>query len=84
MHVAPRLYFTQTLQAVSLTDLALGLVKATTYGFLIGEAGCYMGLRAGRGARDVGKAASSGVVTSIVLVTAACALYAFISYWLGV
>jgi phospholipid/cholesterol/gamma-HCH transport system permease protein len=84
MHVAPRLYVTQTLQAVSLTDLVGGLVKATTYGFLIGEAGCYMGLRAGQGARDVGKAASSGVVTSIVLVTAACALYAFISYWFGV
>jgi phospholipid/cholesterol/gamma-HCH transport system permease protein len=84
MHVAPRLYVSQTLHAVSLTYLIGGLVKATTYGFVIGEASCYMGLRAGRSARDVGKAATSGVVASIVLVIMACALYAFIFYRLGV
>jgi phospholipid/cholesterol/gamma-HCH transport system permease protein len=83
MHVAPRLYISQTLHAVSLTYLVGGLLKATTYGFLIGEASCYMGLRAGRSARDVGKAATSGVVASMVLVIAACALYAFTFYRLG-
>jgi phospholipid/cholesterol/gamma-HCH transport system permease protein len=83
MHVAPRLYVSQTVHALSLTYLVGGLVKATTYGFLIGQASCFTGLRAGRSAHDVGKAATSGVVASIVLVIAACALYAFIFYWFG-
>jgi phospholipid/cholesterol/gamma-HCH transport system permease protein len=83
MHLAPRLYVSQTLHAVSLTHLVGGLVKAATYGFLIGEASCLMGLRAGRTARDLGKAATSGVVASIVLVIAAGALYAFVTYRLG-
>jgi phospholipid/cholesterol/gamma-HCH transport system permease protein len=83
MNIAPRMYVAQTLHAVSPSDLVNGLVKATIYGFLIGEASCYVGLRAGRSARGVGKAAASGVVASIVLVIAACAVYAFMTYEVG-
>jgi phospholipid/cholesterol/gamma-HCH transport system permease protein len=84
MHIAPGLYLAQTLHAVSLTQLAGGLVKAATYGFLIGEASCYMGLRATRSAADIGSAATAGVVASTVLVIAASALYAYTFYRLGI
>ncbi|HEX8110461.1 MAG TPA: ABC transporter permease [Kofleriaceae bacterium] len=83
MHVAPRLYFDQTIHAVSLTDLFGGLVKAATYGFLIGSVGCFMGLRAGRSAAAVGRAATSAVVAGIVLVIAACGLYSLVFYRFG-
>jgi len=82
--IPPRLYFDQTVHAVSLTDLFGGIVKAMTYGLLIGAAGCFMGLRAGRSAAAVGRAATSAVVTGIVLVIVACGLYAVVFYRLGV
>lgn len=77
------LYFDQTIHAVSLVHLFGGIVKATTYGFLVGAAGCFMGLRAGRSATAVGKAATSAVVAGIVLVIMACGLYAVLFYRLG-
>jgi len=83
IHTPPQLYFDQTIHAVSLTDLFGGIVKATTYGLLVGAAGCFMGLRAGRSAAAVGKAATSAVVAGIVLVIVACGLYAVVFYRLG-
>ena len=84
MHVAPRLYLEQTLHAVTPTHLWGGMFKATTYGFVVAMAGCYMGMRAGRSAADVGKAATSAVVAGIVLVIVACGLYAVLFYRLGI
>ena len=83
LHIPPGLYLDQTVHAVSLTDLFGGLLKATTYGFLVGAAGCFMGLRAGRSATAVGRAATSAVVAGIVLVIVACGLYAVLFYRLG-
>jgi phospholipid/cholesterol/gamma-HCH transport system permease protein len=84
MGVNPRLYLDQTINAVSLTDLFGGILKAGTYGLLIGMAGCFTGLRAGRSAAEVGKAATSAVVAGIVLVIVACGLYAVVFYRLGI
>jgi phospholipid/cholesterol/gamma-HCH transport system permease protein len=84
MGVSPRLYLHQTINAVQLSDLFGGILKAATYGFLIGTAGCFTGLRAGRSAAAVGKAATSAVVAGIVLVIAACGLYAVVFYRLGI
>lgn len=84
MDIGPRLYANQTIHAVSLTHLFGGMFKATTYGFLIGAAGCFIGLRSGRTAADVGRAATSAVVTSIVLVIVACGLYAIVFDRLGI
>lgn len=84
MDVPSRLYIQQTVAAVTLTDLFGGIIKATTYGFLVGAAGCFMGLRSGRTAADVGKAATSAVVAGIVLVIVACGLYAVVFYRLDV
>jgi phospholipid/cholesterol/gamma-HCH transport system permease protein len=83
IQIPPRLYFDQTIHAVSLTDLFGGTLKAATYGFLVGTAGCFMGLRAGRSAAAVGRAATSAVVAGIVLVIVACGLYAVVSYRIG-
>ncbi|MDB4955770.1 MAG: hypothetical protein JWO36_3339 [Myxococcales bacterium] len=84
MHIAPRIYIDQTINAVTSTDLFGGLIKATTYGFLIGAAGCFQGLQSGRTAAAVGKAATSAVVAGIVLVIAACGAYAVLFYRLGI
>jgi phospholipid/cholesterol/gamma-HCH transport system permease protein len=83
MDLTPRLYLAQTLDAVDLSDLFGGMVKAMTYGFLIGTAGCFTGLRSGRSAAAVGRAATSAVVAGIVLVIVACGVYAVVFYRLG-
>ncbi|HEX3759030.1 MAG TPA: ABC transporter permease, partial [Kofleriaceae bacterium] len=67
LHIPVGLFFDQLAHAVALKDLVGGIVKATTYGFLVGAAGCFMGLHAGRSAAAVGKAATSAVVAGIVL-----------------
>jgi phospholipid/cholesterol/gamma-HCH transport system permease protein len=84
MHIEPRVYLDATLDAVSYADLFGGIFKATVYGFLVGAAGCFEGLGAGRTAAGVGKAATSAVVDGIVLVIAACAVFAIIFYRLGI
>lgn len=84
MDVPARLYFDQTVQSVSLGDLIAGLVQATTFGLLIGMAGCFTGLRASPSAAGVGKATTSAVVSGIVLVVVACGAYAVIFYTLGI
>jgi len=84
MHVPARIYFQETIEAVSIRDLLGGMGKAGTYGFLIAAAACFEGLRSGRTAAAVGKAATAAVVDGIVLVIAACGLFAVLFYGLGI
>ena len=46
----------------------MGLVRASVFGVLIALAGCLRGMQCGRSASAVGLAATSAVVTSIVLI----------------
>ena len=45
-----------------------GLEKAAIFGFILASVGCYKGFFAGGGARGVGKATTSSVVVSFVLI----------------
>ena len=60
-------YVVRLVHVVTITDLAMGLVRAVVFGILIAMAGCLRGMQSGRSAAAVGLAATSGVVTSIVL-----------------
>jgi len=51
-----------------LADLINGLVKAGMFGFIIGLIGCYEGFNAEGGAQGVGKATTTSVVISSVLI----------------
>src|SRR5262245_17690142 len=52
-------------------DVIPAALKTTVFGFLIGVAGCYYGMRAEGGTEGVGRAATAGVVASCLLVLAA-------------
>ncbi len=82
--LAPRIYWQRTIQAVSMGDLLGGLFKATVYGLLVASVGCFEGLRAGRSAADVGRAATAAVVNGIVLVIVACGVFAVVFYVIGI
>lgn len=81
--IEPGVYYRHTIDAVTLGHLAGGLFKAASYGVLIGGAGCYAGLGGGSSAAAVGQAATSAVVTSIVLVICACGTFAAVFYAIG-
>jgi phospholipid/cholesterol/gamma-HCH transport system permease protein len=69
---------------VDLSDVGTGLFKALTFGLLIGLSGCLRGLQAERSAMGVGRAATSAVVTAILLIIVANTFFAVAFNILGV
>src|SRR5581483_7957963 len=60
-------YVQQTLRYATLTQFVIGIVKSFVFGILIALSGCLRGMQCGSSASAVGDAATSAVVTSIVL-----------------
>ncbi len=60
------------------------MFKASVYGVLIAIAGCLRGMQSGSSASAVGDAATSAVVTGIVLIVCACGMLAVVFYVLGI
>ena len=83
LDIPPTAYWVETLTMVDLSDISTGLIKALTFGLIVGLAGCLRGLQAERSASGVGQAATSAVVTAILLIIVADALYAVIFNILG-
>jgi phospholipid/cholesterol/gamma-HCH transport system permease protein len=77
-------YWVETQSSIDLSDLNTGLIKATTFGILIGLSGCLRGLQADRSAEGVGRATTSAVVTAILLIILADSLYAVLFHALGI
>jgi phospholipid/cholesterol/gamma-HCH transport system permease protein len=84
LHVSPAAYFHETMSAFTMTDFTVGIVKAAIYGVLVGFAGCLRGFECGDSSSAVGFAATSAVVTSIVMVVVACGISAFILNLVGI
>ena len=62
---------TASLKELYPRDVIPAALKTTVFGYLIGVAGCYYGMRAEGGTEGVGRAATAGVVASCLLVLAA-------------
>jgi len=77
-------YFNQVFHAVTIGNLVGGVFKASVYGVLIAIAGCLRGMQSGSSASAVGDAATSAVVSGIVLIISACGVFAAVFYVLGI
>ena len=66
----PAVYARATIDFVEAWDVQSGLIKAAVFGFIVTLMGCYHGYRATGGARGVGRAATSAMVWSGVLIFA--------------
>lgn len=77
-------YMAEIRLAVSGNQFILGLLKSLSFGALIALVGCRVGLAAGRGAADIGHAATQSVVAGIVGVIALDAVFAICARALGV
>jgi phospholipid/cholesterol/gamma-HCH transport system permease protein len=75
-NLGPETFIEQTRSAINGYQFLFGLTKSIVFGAVIAFAGCRIGLRAGRSAADVGRAATTAVVVGIVGVIALDALFA--------
>jgi phospholipid/cholesterol/gamma-HCH transport system permease protein len=69
--ISPAIYISNTANFLSAWDVESGLIKAAAFGFIVGLMGCYHGMTAVGGARGVGQATTSAVVSSAILILAA-------------
>lgn len=83
LDIPPVTYWNQTVNALDLSDIGTGLVKASCFGILVGLAGCHRGMNADRSAAGVGRAATSAVVIGMLLIIIADAIFAVIFNVLG-
>jgi phospholipid/cholesterol/gamma-HCH transport system permease protein len=77
-------YYNETLRALELKHFWVGLSKGTVYGAMIAFAGCLRGMQCGRSAAAVGEAATSAVVTAILLITIAASVMTIVYYQLDI
>jgi phospholipid/cholesterol/gamma-HCH transport system permease protein len=82
--LTPLQYLREAVQALTLTSCATGVGKSLVFGALIAVAGCQRGMECGKSSSAVGDAATSAVVTSIVLIVVADGLFAVVFNILGI
>ena len=84
LSIPPTAYWVEMLTMVDLSDVMSGVIKATAFGLIVGLAGCLRGLQAERSAAGVGRAATSAVVTAILMMVVADAVFAVLFNALGI
>lgn len=84
LDIPPTAYWIEMLTIVDLSDVLSGIIKACTFGVIVGLAGCLRGLQADRSAAGVGRAATSAVVTAILFIIVADAIYAVLFDAIGI
>ncbi|MCK7492223.1 MAG: ABC transporter permease [Comamonadaceae bacterium] len=67
----------------TLKHFLVGLSKGVAYGAMVAFAGCLRGMQCGRSAEAVGQAATSAVVTGILLITVVASIMTIVYYQLG-
>ena len=82
--LSPVEYGQETVRALSLTHVGIGLVKSLAFGLIVGLTGCLRGMRCGTNAAAVGLATTSAVVTGITWIIVADAVFAVIFNVLGI
>ncbi len=72
--------YNQLVSAVTLHDVATGLIKSFFFGALVGGIGCLRGLQTKSGASAVGDSTTSAVVSGIFLIIVVDAIFAVV-FW---
>ncbi len=84
LDISPILYIEQTIKAIKLNHFMVGIIKSVFFGYIVAFCGCLKGMTCGRSADAVGKATTSAVVTSIVFIVIADAMFTFFFNLIGV
>jgi len=84
LNLPAKLYINQSIQAVNLTQVWIGVFMSFTFGILISLAGCKEGINCGRSSSSVGTATNAAVVKSIVYIVVATAVITVTCSLLGI
>jgi phospholipid/cholesterol/gamma-HCH transport system permease protein len=84
LDISPALYFEQTVKAIHLNHFMVGIIKSFFFGYIVAFCGCLKGMSCGRSADAVGKSTTSAVVSSIVFIVIADALFTFLFNLIGI
>ncbi len=76
LNISVTAYWHEMMMTVTQRSINIGLIKATAFGLIVGLSGCLRGLEADRSAAGVGRAATSAVVTALLLLVIADAFFA--------
>jgi phospholipid/cholesterol/gamma-HCH transport system permease protein len=82
LNIASSMYLNITFDALLLKDLFTGLIKAVFFGMIIAFVGCYEGFNVEGGAEGVGKATTTSVVTTFILIIAADCFFTALFYFI--
>jgi phospholipid/cholesterol/gamma-HCH transport system permease protein len=83
LDIPPTAYWVEMLTMVDLPDVSVGVIKAVFFGLIVGLSGCLRGLQAENNAAGVGRAATSSVVTAILFIIIADAVFAVLFNAIG-
>jgi len=77
-------YYQQTLDAITLTNASLGVIKSVFIGAAIAMCGCMQGMNAGKSSAAVGHATTKAVVAAITAIIIIDSIFAAIFTLLGI
>jgi phospholipid/cholesterol/gamma-HCH transport system permease protein len=77
------LIFHQLTASLHMSDIFLGFAKAIAFGAIVSAVGCLRGLQTGEGPSAVGVSTTRAVVSSIILIVLADAVFAVLFYYLN-
>jgi phospholipid/cholesterol/gamma-HCH transport system permease protein len=83
LEIPPQAYWVEMLTIVDMSDVMVGVIKSIVFGLIVGLSGCLRGLEAANNAEGVGKAATSAVVTAILFIIVADAVFAVVFHAIG-
>lgn len=83
LHISHHMYHRMTFEPLVNKDVYSGLLKSAVFAFIICVIACFEGLNAEGGAEGVGKATTSSVVRSFILIIAADCVLTAILYFVG-
>ena len=83
LHISHAMYVKMTFEPLAMRDIFNGLLKSVTFAIVICIRACFEGLRAKGGAEGVGRATTSSVVRSFILIITADCLLTALLYFIG-
>ncbi|MFC1576666.1 MlaE family ABC transporter permease, partial [Candidatus Omnitrophota bacterium] len=83
LHITHHMYMRMTFSPLTQSDMRNGLYKSIVFAIVICVISCFEGMRAREGAEGVGKATTSSVVRSFVLIIACDCFLTALMYFIG-